>query len=120
MVLRAYVRDEYFAEGQCKPDDPLFITATGKNAGEALTYTGLRLLIRKLGKRGGIQVTRCSPHSFRHTFAIWFLRRGGQFGALQMMLGHNSQKATQIYVKYAQADIENQHRAYSPGDMLDI
>jgi site-specific recombinase XerD len=118
MALRAYVRDEYFAPDQYKPTDPLFITATGKNAGEALTYTGLRLLVQKLGRRGGIQIARCSPHTFRHTFAIWFLRRGGEMNTLQMILGHNSLKATQIYVKYGQADFEQKQRQYAPGDIL--
>ncbi len=34
------------------------------------------------------------------------------------MLGHTQMKQTSRYVALAQADIENQHRQYAPGDKM--
>jgi len=48
--------------------------------------TGLRLLIFRIGQRAG--VPDAGVHRFRHTFAINFLRNGGNLLALQDLLGH--------------------------------
>jgi site-specific recombinase XerD len=58
------------------------------------------------------------PHTFRHTFAVMFLRAGGNTFTLQQLLGHTSLAMTNRYVALAQADIENQHRQFSPADHL--
>jgi|GEM_PF-723541 len=120
MALRAYMRDEYFSPEKLAPDDPLFIAATGKFAGEAMTTSGLRQLVNKLGRRAGVQIAQCSPHTFRHTFAIVYLRRGGDIQTLQFMMGHSSIKTTQGYVNMAKADIEAKYKSLSPGDALEI
>lgn len=42
--------------------------------------------IQQLGERANIQNVRCSPHTFRHTFAINFLIIGGSTSALKHFL----------------------------------
>jgi integrase/recombinase XerD len=61
---------------------------------------------------------RLSPHTFRHTFAIEFLRNGGNQFTLMALLGHTDVKMTQRSVTYAQADIAAQHRINSPVDRM--
>lgn len=112
-ALWNYLRDE-----PCDDDDPLFTANRGTRSGEALTRCGLLRLIVRLGKTAGIQSTRCSPHTFRHTFAVEFLRGGGNVFSLKELLGHTSLTIVNRYVSLAQADIENQHRQFSPGDRL--
>ena len=109
-VVRTYLRREFRT-----PTHPLF---TAQHADVALTRSGLLQIVNRLGKRAGIQVTRCSPHTFRHTFAVEFLRAGGNVFSLQQILGHTSLQVTQRYVALAQADIQAQHRQFSPGDRL--
>jgi site-specific recombinase XerD len=74
------------------------------------------------GSRGrnakNIEATRCSPHTFRYTFAVEFLRAVGNVFSLQQPLGHTSLHMTNRYVALAQGDIENQHRQFSPVERL--
>ncbi|HZT41462.1 MAG TPA: tyrosine-type recombinase/integrase [Chthonomonadaceae bacterium] len=104
----------YLKAEPCDPDDPLFLSERG----DPLTRSGLRLLFVRLGRVAGITAARCSPHTFRHTFAVEFLRAGGNVFTLQQILGHTTLSMTNRYVALAQADIENQHRQFSPADRL--
>jgi site-specific recombinase XerD len=104
----------YLREEEREPNDPLFLSERG----EQLTRSGLLQLIERLGSTAGIATARCSPHTFRHTFAVEFLRAGGNVFTLQQMLGHTALHMTNRYVTLAQADIENQHRQYSPVERL--
>ena len=75
---------------------------------------GVQQWMRDLGKRIGI---RLYPHLLRHTFAISFLRNGGNVFALQAALGHNSLEMTR---RYCQAlgfeDVFREHEIASPID----
>lgn len=97
---------------------PVFASRGGKTAGEALTRTGLYQLVRKLGDAAGISETRCSPHTFRHTFAVSYLRNKASVFALQQTLGHQSLAMTRRYVNLAEADLQAQHEISSPADNL--
>lgn len=101
-------------EREWEPDAPLFLSGRGKRAGDGLTRNGLMQLIRRIGRAARAAGARCSPHTFRHTFAIEFLRAGGNVFTLQQMLGHTHLAMTNRYVAIAQADIQNQHRQFSP------
>ena len=108
----------YLRQEPHEPDDPLFIADRGRKAGEPLTRSGLYQLIERLGEAAAIENVRCSPHTFRHTFAVEFLRGGGNVFTLQQLLGHSRLEMTQKYVALAQADIQNQHRQFSPVERL--
>jgi site-specific recombinase XerD len=108
-ALWNYLKDEPH-----EPEEALFLSERG----EALTRSGLLQLIERLGKAAKIDAIRCSPHTFRHTFAVEFLRAGGNVFSLQQLLGHTDLKMTNRYVALAQADIEAQHRQFSPADRL--
>jgi integrase/recombinase XerC len=97
---------------------PLFPSDRGWTAGGPLTRSGLLQLIRRLGKAARIDSARCSPHTFRHTMAISFLRSGGQEFTLMQILGHTSLTMTRRYVALANADVAAQHRMHSPADRL--
>lgn len=87
--------------------DFIFVTSTGKK----LRADDLYHRIIKIGERIGIH---SNPHRFRHTFAINFLRNGGDIYSLQAMLGHSSLEMVKRYLAIARADIESAHRKASP------
>jgi len=87
-------------------DDFIFVTKSGSRiAGDELYH-----MILKLGKRAGV---KAYPHKFRHTFAINFLRNGGNIFALQAILGHASLEMVKRYLSIAMADIEAVHQSAS-------
>lgn len=108
----------YLRERERGGDDAIFTSDAGRRPGEALTRSGLFQMIERLGNAAKIEAARCSPHTFRHTFAIEFLRNGGNVFTLKVLLGHTSLTIVNRYVTLAQADIESQHRSYSPVDRM--
>jgi integrase/recombinase XerD len=104
----------YLKEDSRRPGDPIF----SNRDGGPMNRTSLLKLIMRLGKEAGISNARCSPHTFRHTCALSFLRSGGSQFALMSLLGHTDLKMTARYVHLAQADVERQHRQFSPADNI--
>lgn len=67
-----------------------------------------------IGDRAG--VPDCHPHRFRHTFAVQFLRNGGDAYSLQDMLGHTTLEMVRTYLHLAQVDLDAAHHRASPVD----
>lgn len=88
---------------------PLFVTQRGG----PINRNALAQMLQRVGGRAGVPHTH--PHRFRHTFAITFLRNGGDLLTLQQLLGHESLAMVRSYVKLAGADIDRAAR-HSPAD----
>lgn len=91
----------YMADRQdARPADPLFASRTNTR----LDRTNLRHMLNIIA--GQAKVTDVHPHRFRHTFAITFLRNGGNTFALQKLLGHSELSTVLKYVRLAETDIK--------------
>jgi len=95
--------------GEAKPSDPLFAARTNL----PLHRSNLRHILARLGEQAG--VPNVHPHRFRHTFAITFLRNGGNPLLLQKLLGHERLETVQVYIRLAEQDIDAGSK-YSPAD----
>lgn len=95
---------------EARAGDPLLVTRDG----ERFNRTALRLLIVRMGDRADVK--GATPHRFRHTFAINFLRNGGHLFALQEMLGHSTLEMVRSYARLAELDIAIAQRRASPAD----
>ena len=85
-----------------------------------LTKDRLEAIIERYGKKAGITGVRVSPHTFRHTMAVTFLRNGGDVFSLQRILGHSQLEVVRGYVNLTQSDISRVHRRNSPADNLEF
>jgi len=86
--------------------------------GLKLTRNGVQQMLRRCGRRAGISGVRCSPHTFRHTFAKNYLVNGGDIFSLQKILGHSSLASVRSYLNLFGTDIKKLHQKYSPADNL--
>jgi integrase len=97
-----------------RPDDRagdwLFVTMFG----DPIDRDRLLKSMKVIGKRAGVRGV--NVHRFRHTFAINYLRNGGDPYTLQMMLGHTTLDMVKTYLMLAQADLEKTHQLASPVD----
>jgi integrase/recombinase XerD len=93
-----------------RPADPLFASRTNTR----LDRNNLRHMLNTVAKQA--RVNDVHPHRFRHTFAITFLRNGGNTFALQKLLGHEELSTVLKYVRLAETDIKAAQAAASVVD----
>ncbi len=92
-------------------DDPLIAASNWRTR---LDRHAIRRMLSRCADRAG--VANVYPHRFRHTFAITYLRNGGDPFTLQALLGHSSLDMVKHYIRIAEQDCENVHRRASPAD----
>lgn len=87
-----------------------FISHTGNK----LSENAVTDIFSKAGKENKIKGVRVSPHTFRHSFAKYFLLNGGDVFTLQKILGHSDISVTRKYVNLNDNDIRVQNEKYNP------
>ncbi len=86
-----------------------------------MTYQGIYNLVRHLCHQAGIDGKRCSPHTFRHTFAtIYAAAEGCDPKVLQDILGHRDFKTTLRYIQNNPIRMARNHQRCTPLKVLDI
>ena len=87
--------------------------------GEAMKASTCKLMVRRRGKDAGIP--NVHVHRLRHTFAISFLRAGGDIFTLKYLLGHSSLVMVQNYLKSLNAeDAMKAHERCGPVDHMSL
>jgi len=86
--------------------------------GDPLNRFRVAKALAECGRRACVTGVRISPHTFRHTFAVMYLRNGGDVFSLQIMLGHTDLTMTRRYAELSQTDVIEKHRLYSPADAI--
>lgn len=74
---------------------PLFVSRYG----EALTPNGIYQLVRRLGQWAGIEGARCSPHTWRHTFALRTYLMTRDIKRVSQLLRHSRVDVTETYLR---------------------
>jgi len=89
----------------------LFCTSSGAR----LSYRNTHRDILTLCKRLGIAGPRISPHTFRHYFAVSYIKNGGDLYSLSRILGHNAVSTTAIYLRSMNVEeVARLHSQFSP------
>jgi integrase/recombinase XerD len=89
--------------------DLLFPSKNGKE----ITRQNLRDLIKKYAERADI-VKAISPHTFRSCTATHLLDSGADIRKVQLLLGHEDIKSTQVYLKQTYSVLKAAHLKYHP------
>ncbi|MCU4823255.1 tyrosine-type recombinase/integrase [Bacillus cereus] len=84
--------------------DTLYIFATVY--GNTVDPARFRQRLKTYGNNAGIRVP---PHTFRHTFAKYYLLNNGDVMTLQKILGHSSIEMVRRYINMTSKDIVVQH-----------
>lgn len=92
-------------------DDDLLFVSTKNNPFNRFTA---KSVLARIGKRANVK--KACAHRFRHTFAIQYLRNGGDIYTLQSLLGHKSLSTVRLYLKISEIDISEAHRRFGPVD----
>ena len=95
------------------PENYLFASCK-KRRNKPLDRYAINNLLKGLGEKAG--VPSCGAHRFRHTFAIQYLRNGGDIYTLKRLIGHKSFYMVQRYLQLSDADAKRAHRKASPVD----
>jgi len=69
-------------------------------------------IIRKIGKRAGITHVgekKIHPHHFRHSFAVNWVKKGGDLRKLQRILGHASIATTAHYLQFSPTETRDEY-----------
>ena len=103
-----------------QPAIPRFEQVFLTRDGYPLTKDRLEAIVERYGRKAGITGVRVSPHTFRHTMAVTFLRNGGDVFSLQRILGHSQLEVLRGYINLAQSDISRVHARNSPADNLEF
>jgi integrase/recombinase XerD len=116
-ALYEYIKEQ-IRQGRIKGEAStyLFVGDRGHTAGRPLLRNGLYQLIERLGRMANITNVRCSPHTFRHFYAVMCLRLGMQQMMLKELMGHESIEQTEKYVRFVQADVDGAAAEFSPLD----
>lgn len=91
-----------------EPDDPVWWSLTKPL--HPLTYTGLYLMLKRLGARAGVE--RFNPHAFRHAFGRQATKNGCPTLGLQDLMGHASPETTRLYSYLDENDLADMHARY--------
>lgn len=89
--------------------------------GVPLHREGVDSLLGRVKRASGVAGVRVSAHTFRHTFAKFYLERGGELFDLAREMGHSTVQVTEIYLKdYRSSEARKKHSRYSPVESIKL
>lgn len=99
-------------------ENTLFLSQRGRR----LSRSGFYSVLERLRTIAGLQGKgRTNPHAFRHAWVRDFLKAGADLSRASQIVGHSSiQITSDYYARWADGELQDAHRHYSPGIKLPI
>lgn len=107
------IKNQHFKDKQTT--DHYFLSYKGSE----ISHVGLDNIIKKAGKRAGVEDKRVSPHTFRHYFSVQCLLNSVDIYSLSKLLGHSEISTTQKYLQSLE-DFELIHKAMPSSPLMNI
>jgi integrase/recombinase XerD len=82
--------------------------------GEKMADNTIRHRLREVGEQAAVFNKRVSPHTFRHTGALFYILNGGDPFSLQKILGHSDMSMVRKYIQMTDESVKKQHNTFSP------
>ena len=92
-LIQSYLK----ARGKVKGDEPLFVSTSNFCKNQRLDTQTIRKLVKKDLRAIGLDSSRLTAHSLRHTAATQMLLNGVKLEEVQQVLRHKNISVTQIY-----------------------
>jgi integrase/recombinase XerD len=86
--------------------------------GTRLSRQAAWAVVKRYGKRAGLDHVALSPHVLRHSCATHLLDHGADLRVVQEILGHATISTTQVYTKVSQQRLWDVYRAAHPRAMV--
>ena len=83
---------------------------TGKGSNR-IQKNGIEAAVKRIGERAGVD--NVHPHRFRRTLATELISRGAAIQDVQMILGHEDIRTTQVYVYVDKRNVKNTYDKYA-------
>jgi len=100
---------------ESKSTDFLFMNQDGGQ----LAIRTIQENLKEYGIRAKIDPQkRVSPHTFRHTYAIYYLKNGGSTASLREQLGHLTIETVEKYLFWSTDDKLEEFQKYNPVDNM--
>ena len=91
--IKSYLK----ARGRVKKDEPLFCSHSDRNRGEDLTTRSVSRIIKQALRDVGLDDSRLTAHSLRHTAISLSILGGASLQQAQAMARHTDSKTTLVY-----------------------
>ena len=91
--IKNYLR----ARGAVKKEEPLFCSHSYRNMGDSLTTRSISRIIKQALQRVGLEDSRLTAHSLRHTAISLSISGGASLQQAQAMARHTDSRTTLIY-----------------------
>ena len=92
-LIRAYLK----ARGKTKSNEPLFVSTSNRCKNQRLDTQTIRKMVKANLRGIGLDDSRLTAHSLRHTAATQMILAGVELPKVQMVLRHKSINTTMIY-----------------------
>ena len=92
-AIQAYLSER----GKVKPNEPLFVSESHRNAGKRLTTRTVSGVCKQAMKKAGYDSSRLTAHSLRHSAVTLALQAGMSLTDVQQFARHSSINVTMIY-----------------------
>ncbi len=99
------------------PTQPVFLN----RCGQPITRFGIHTLVERCAQKAAAEIPslaskRVSPHTVRHTTAVFLLRAGVDINTIRAWLGHASLNTTHVYAEF---DLEMKAKALAKCDLTE-